>query len=105
MSNRIDPREYTPTESRVLIRLNTSPETTSSGIEIVRLPDRDGDRRPRAKFGWVERLGPDVQDAQVGDYVMTDKYSGAEFRVGDSTYMIVHEEKILCILEGPTACE
>lgn len=98
----LSPSEFTPTKSRILVRLNTSPETLACGLEIVRLPDSDGDKRPREKYGWVVALGPDVQDLEIGDYIVASKYDGAEFKQEGDVLMFVHEEKVLCVLEGPT---
>lgn len=37
-------------------------------------------------------------DVKVGDKVLYGKYSGTEIKLGDETYLIVHQDEILGIL-------
>lgn len=65
--------------SRVLLDVDRSPHRFAGGqLELVKLPDKDGDYITEPIRGQIVMCGPDVQDLDVGDHVILDNYHGVE---------------------------
>lgn len=77
-----------PVGSRILIDLDESPETFADGqLILANLPDKDGDYRPKPAKGTVVACGNRVEELEVGDTVIVDKYHGVKvppLTIGDS---------------------
>lgn len=90
-----------PLADRVVIKMLEAEETTKSGIILA------GSAKEKPQIAEVIAVGPggvvDGKDVEmyvdVGDKVLTSKYSGTEVKVGDTEYTIVRQSDILAIVE------
>jgi len=92
-----------PLQNRVLIKLDRTPQTVAGGLQIVRVPDKDGDYPFSPKRGTVISVGPDVKDLRVGDYVFCHKYEGIELpylELGERDLMLIREDYVYLVVEG-----
>jgi co-chaperonin GroES (HSP10) len=101
----LDPIKIRPKGSRVLLELDESDHTFAGGeLIIARVPDKEGDYPLFSQRGTVIAAGPDVQDLEVGDYVVCTKYNGVKLpkREWDHrSLMLVKEEFVhVKILDG-----
>jgi chaperonin GroES len=90
-----------PLADRVVIKLIEAEETTKSGIILA------GSAKEKPQVAEVIAVGPggivDGKDVEmyveVGDRVLTSKYSGTEVKVDKEEYTIVRQSDILAIVE------
>lgn len=90
-----------PLADRVVIKLVEAEETTKSGIILA------GSAKEKPQVAEVIAVGPggivDGKDVdmyvEVGDMVLTSKYSGTEVKVDGEEYTIVRQSDILAIVE------
>ena len=90
-----------PLADRVVIKLVEAEETTKSGIILA------GSAKEKPQIAEVIAVGPggivDGKDVEmyvdVGDRVLTSKYSGTEVKIDDVEYTIVRQSDILAIVE------
>lgn len=90
-----------PLADRVVIKLVEAEETTKSGIILA------GSAKEKPQIAEVIAVGPggivDGKDVEmyveVGDRVLTSKYSGTEVKVDSDEYTIVRQSDILAIVE------
>lgn len=90
-----------PLADRVVIKLLEAEETTKSGIILA------GSAKEKPQVAEVIAVGPggivDGKDVEmyveVGDQVLTSKYSGTEVKIDDEEYTIVRQSDILAIVE------
>lgn len=90
-----------PLADRVVIKLVEAEETTKSGIILA------GSAKEKPQVAEVIAVGPggvvDGKDVEmyvdVGDRVLTSKYSGTEVKIDGEEYTIVRQSDILAIVE------
>lgn len=91
-----------PLGDRVLITAVEKTEEIRSGLII---PDSAKEKPQegkivaagKGKIGEDGRLIP--MDVKVGDVVLYGKYSGTEIKIDGKTYLIMHQDDILGIIE------
>ncbi|MDD6490051.1 MAG: co-chaperone GroES [Clostridia bacterium] len=90
-----------PLLDRVVVKTEKAEETTKGGIVLT------ASSQEKPQFATVVAVGPGgVVDGKevkmyvnVGDKVITSKYSGTEVKLDDEEYNIVRQEDILAIVE------
>ena len=90
-----------PLQDRVVVKLVEAEETTKSGIILT------GAAKEKPQVAEVVAVGPGIQDGdhpvklevQVGDKVITSKYSGTEVKMEGEEYTIVKQSDILAIVK------
>lgn len=90
-----------PLADRVVIKLVEAEETTKSGIILA------GSAKEKPQVAEVIAVGPggivDGKDVEmyveVGDKILTSKYSGTEVKIDSEEYTIVRQSDILAIVE------
>lgn len=90
-----------PLADRVVIKLVEAEETTKSGIILA------GSAKEKPQVAEVIAVGPggivDGKDVEmyveVGDRVLTSKYSGTEVKIDGDEFTIVRQSDILAIVE------
>lgn len=90
-----------PLADRVVIKLVEAEETTKSGIILA------GSAKEKPQIAEVIAVGPggvvDGKDVEmyveVGDRILTSKYSGTEVKIDGDEYTIVRQSDILAIVE------
>jgi len=90
-----------PLSNRVVLKNCEAEETTKSGILLT------GTAKEKPQMSEVVAIGPgEVRDGvlvpmtvQVGNKVITSKYSGTEVKIDGEEYIIVKEDDILAIVE------
>ena len=90
-----------PLADRVVVKMVESEETTKSGIILT------ASAKEKPQIAEVLEVGPggvvDGQDVKmtvnVGDRVITSKYSGTEIKLDGEEYIIVKQSDILAIVE------
>ena len=90
-----------PLADRVVLKMVEAEETTKSGIILA------GSAKEKPQVAEVVAVGPggvvDGKDVdmyvEVGDRVLTSKYSGTEIKLDGSDYTIVRQSDILAIVE------
>ena len=90
-----------PLADRVVIKMVEAEETTKSGIILA------GSAKEKPQVAEVVAVGPggivDGKDVEmyveVGDRVLTSKYSGTEVKIDKEEYTIVRQSDILAIVE------
>ena len=90
-----------PLADRVVIKMVEAEETTKSGIILA------GSAKEKPQVAEVMAVGPggivDGKDVEmyveVGDRVLTSKYSGTEIKLDNVEYTIVRQSDILAIVE------
>ena len=90
-----------PLADRVVIKMVEAEETTKSGIILA------GSAKEKPQVAEVIAVGPggvvDGKDVEmyvdVGDKVLTSKYSGTEIKLDGVEYTIVRQSDILAIVE------
>lgn len=90
-----------PLADRVVIKLVEAEETTKSGIILA------GSAKEKPQVAEVIAVGPggivDGKDVdmyvEVGDRILTSKYSGTEVKIDNEEYTIVRQSDILAIVE------
>jgi len=90
-----------PLADRVVIKMVEAEETTKSGIILA------GSAKEKPQIAEVTAVGPggivDGKDVEmyveVGDRVLTSKYSGTEIKLDGVEYTIVRQSDILAVVE------
>ena len=90
-----------PLADRVVLKMVEAEETTKSGIILA------GSAKEKPQVAEVVAVGPggivDGKDVdmyvEVGDKVLTSKYSGTEIKLDGVDYTIVRQSDILAIVE------
>ncbi|MGN0470754.1 MAG: co-chaperone GroES [Acutalibacteraceae bacterium] len=90
-----------PLLDRVVVKTEKAEETTKGGIVLT------ASSQEKPQFATVVAVGPGgVVDGKevkmyvnVGDKVITSKYSGTEVKLDDEEYNIVRQEDILAVVE------
>ncbi len=90
-----------PLLDRVVVKSVEAEETTKSGIILA------GSAKEKPQVMEVVAVGPggmvDGKEVEmyvnVGDRVITAKYTGTEVKIDDAEYTIVKQEDILAIVE------
>jgi len=90
-----------PLADRVVLKLIEAEETTKSGIILA------GSAKEKPQVAEVIAVGPggivDGKDVEmyvdVGDRVLTSKYSGTEVKIDGDEFTIVRQSDILAIVE------
>lgn len=90
-----------PLADRVVIKMVEAEETTKSGIVLA------GAAKEKPQIAEVVAVGPggqvDGKDIKmyvnVGDKVITSKYSGTEVKLDGAEYVIVRQSDILAIVD------
>ncbi|MBW3661944.1 MAG: co-chaperone GroES [Actinobacteria bacterium] len=91
-----------PLEDRVVVTLDESEETTSSGLVI---PDT---AKEKPQQGTIVAVGPGKRSEQTGDLVPLDisegdtvlfsKYGGTEVKVDGQEYLILSARDVLAVI-------
>ncbi len=84
---------FRPLGDRVFVTYTEELERTAGGIYV---PDS---AREKPQRGTIEAAGPDVENIQVGDQVLFDKYSGTKINIENTDCLILKEEDILGVFE------
>ena len=93
---------YRPLGDRLLVKPNTSEETTKSGIV---LPDS---AKEKPQEGKITAVGAGAKDengklipmeVKVGDSILYSKYSGTEVKIKGDEQLIIKESDVLAIVE------
>ena len=90
-----------PLADRVVVKLVEVEETTSSGIILA------ASAQEKPQIAEVVAVGPGglvdgkevIMTVNVGDKVITSKYSGTEVKLNKEEYIIVKQSDILAIVE------
>ena len=90
-----------PLQDRVVVKLVEAEETTKGGIILT------GAAKEKPEIAEVLAVGPGgmvdgkeiVMTVQVGDKVITSKYSGTEVKIDGEELTIVKQNDILAIVE------
>ena len=91
-----------PLADRVVIKMTEAEETTRSGIILA------GSAKEKPQIAEIVAVGEGKYDengklipmtVNVGDKVLTSKYSGTELKVDGVEYTILRQEDILAIVE------
>ena len=90
-----------PLADRVVIKMVEAQETTKSGIILA------GSAKEKPQVAEVLAVGPGgnvdgkdiVMHVNVGDKVITSKYSGTEVKVDGEDLIIVRQNDILAVVE------
>ena len=90
-----------PLLDRVVIKMEEAEETTKSGIVLA------GSAKEKPQFASVVAVGPggmvDGKEVKmyvnIGDKVITSKYSGTEVKLDGEEYTIVCQSDILAVIE------
>ena len=90
-----------PLADRVILKMVEAEETTKGGIILTAAA------KEKPEVAEVLAVGPGgvvdgkevVMTVQVGDKVITSKYSGTEVKLEDEEYIVVRQSDILAIVE------
>ena len=90
-----------PLADRVIIKMVEAEETTKGGIILTAAA------KEKPEIAEVLAVGPGgmvdgkeiVMTVQVGDKVITSKYSGTEVKLEDEEFIVVRQSDILAIVE------
>ncbi len=90
-----------PLADRVVVKMVEAEETTKSGIILT------ASAQEKPQIAEVLEVGPGglvdgsevKMTVQVGDRVITSKYSGTEIKLDGQEYIIVRQSDILAIVE------
>ncbi len=90
-----------PLADRVVVKMVEAEETTKSGIILT------GAAKEKPQIAEVVEVGPGgnvdgkeiIMTVNVGDKVITSKYSGTEIKLDGEEYIIVRQNDILAIVE------
>ena len=92
-----------PLADRVLIKTVEADETTKGGLILAAAA------KEKPQIAEVIAVGPGAYDSegalvpmtvQVGQKVITSKYSGTEIKIDGTEYIIVKESDILAVVEN-----
>ena len=102
--NEVIAMKFRPLHDRVLVRRIDEEARTSGGIII---PDT---AKEKPQHGEIVAVGPGSRgddnkvvslDVKVGDRILFGKWSGTEVKIGGEELLIMKENDILGVLEGP----
>ena len=90
-----------PLSDRVVIKMVEAEETTASGIILT------GSAKEKPQVAEVLAVGPGgvvdgkevVMQVNVGDKVITSKYSGTEVKIDGEDLIVVRQNDILAVVE------
>lgn len=90
-----------PLSDRVILKMIENEETTKSGIVLT------ASAKEKPQIAEVIAVGPGgnvdgkniTMHVNVGNKVITSKYSGTEVKIDDIEYLIVRQNDILAIVE------
>ena len=91
-----------PLADRVVLKMVEAEETTKSGIILT------STAKEKPQVAQVVAVGPGAKNdegviipmtVQIGNKVLTAKYSGTEVKVDGEEYIIVREDDILAIVD------
>ncbi len=91
-----------PLGDRVLVKAIETKEVSKSGIII---PDTAKEKPQEGEVIAVGpgRITPDGKridmDVKAGDKVLYGKYAGTEVKLGDTEYLIMHQDDILGVIK------
>ena len=93
-----------PLHDRIVVKRIETGASTAGGLLI---PDSAKEQPQEGQVVAVSRgkrleegnLAP--LDVAVGDRILYGKYSGSEIRLAGAEYLIVREDEVLGVLEGP----
>jgi len=95
-----------PRENRVLLEVDDTAQTFAGGeLIIARVPDKEGDYPIMPSRGLVLEAGPDVQDLEVGDYVICKRFNGVRLpkrQWEGRDLMLIREVHVLLKYTGAT---
>jgi len=91
-----------PLADRIVIKMVEAEETTKSGIILA------GSAKEKPQVAEVIAVGPGgnvegkdiTMYVNVGDKVLTSKYSGTEVKIDGQEFTIVRQSDILAVVEG-----
>ena len=93
-----------PLHDRIVVKRIETSGSTAGGLFI---PDSAKEKPQEGKVVAVSR-GKRLEDGNlipldvaVGDHILYGKYTGSEIRLADEEYLIVREDEVLGVLEGP----
>ena len=89
-----------PLQDRVVVKMTAAEETTKSGIILA------GSAKEKPQIAEVVAVGPGIDEGdkkipmnvQVGQKVITSKYSGTEIKLDGTEYIIVKQSDILAVV-------
>jgi chaperonin GroES len=85
--------KFTPTRSRVLLKVQDQETKTASGIYI---PDNASKEKPQQ--ATVVAIGDDVKDIKVGDKVLFAKYAdSSDVKIDSEEYLVLKAKEIIGI--------
>lgn len=90
-----------PLSDRVVIKMTEAEETTASGIFLA------SSAKEKPQIAEVVAVGPGgivdgkevTMQVQVGDKVITSKYSGTEVKIDGEELIIVRQNDILAVVD------
>ena len=93
-----------PLHDRIVVKRIEASDSTAGGLFI---PDSAKEKPHEGKVVAVSR-GKRLEDGNVisldvavGDHILYGKYTGSEIRLAGEEYLIVREDEVLGVLEGP----
>jgi chaperonin GroES len=95
---------FRPLHDRIVVKRTEEQETTRNGIVI---PDSAKEKPQQGEViavGHGKRLEDGTLvalDVKAGDRVLFGKYSGSDTKVEGTEYIIMREDDVLGILDGP----
>jgi len=95
---------FRPLHDRIVVKRTDEQETTRNGIVI---PDSAKEKPQQGEViavGHGKRLEDGTLvalDVKAGDRVLFGKYSGSDTKVEGTEYIIMREDDVLGILDGP----
>jgi chaperonin GroES len=95
---------FRPLHDRIVVKRTEEQETTHNGIVI---PDSAKEKPQQGEViavGHGKRLEDGTLvalDVKAGDRVLFGKYSGSDTKVEGTEYIIMREDDVLGILDGP----
>ena len=93
-----------PLHDRIVVKSIDGSDSTAGGLFI---PDSAKEKPQEGKVVAVSRGKRSENgdliplDVAVGDHILYGKYTGSEIRLAGEAYLIVREDEVLGVLEGP----
>lgn len=98
---------FRPTGNRVLVRRDTAPTTTESGL--LHIPDTFYEFEHPPQWGTVLAIGPgrtlksgerrEIEGLKVGDHVLIGKFTGHDLEIGGEKVLVSKIEDVIAIEE------
>lgn len=95
--------DFIPTSDRIFVERVESQSKSDSGL--LYLPET---AQERANEGVIRAVGPGRRTPEgklvpmnraVGERVLFGKYTGTEITIGETTYVLMHEDDVVCVLK------